>query len=196
MFANRFTALIDACTLVSALKRNLLLTLAEAEFFRVRWSNEILNETETAIASLLSKRGSINPKELARKARASMESAFEDANVGPIDEFLFRFSGLPDPNDAHVLAAAVKTRADVLVTENVKDFPEDFLKPFSIELKTADAFIADTISLGPGPAVEAIRTMRNRLSKPAITPEYLLIAMEKEGMVWTVDSLRPYAGSL
>ncbi len=50
MFANRYTAFIDACTLAGTLKRNLLLTLAEAEFFRVRWSEQVLDETEAAIA--------------------------------------------------------------------------------------------------------------------------------------------------
>ena len=53
MFANRFTALIDACALAGALKRNLLLTLAEAEFFRLRWSDQILDETEAAIEAIL-----------------------------------------------------------------------------------------------------------------------------------------------
>jgi hypothetical protein len=50
VFANRFTAFIDACTLASALRRNLLLTLAEAEFFRVRWSKDVMDETEKGIA--------------------------------------------------------------------------------------------------------------------------------------------------
>ena len=53
MFANRYTAVVDACSLVGTLRRNLLLTLAEAEFFRIRWSEVILDETETAIAAIL-----------------------------------------------------------------------------------------------------------------------------------------------
>ncbi|GGC16600.1 hypothetical protein GCM10011494_39380 [Novosphingobium endophyticum] len=57
MFANRYTAFIDACTLVSVWRRNLLLTLAEAEFFRVRWSNKVMEETERAIVRLLEERG-------------------------------------------------------------------------------------------------------------------------------------------
>lgn len=57
MFANRYTAFIDACTLASALKRNLLLTLAEAEFFRVRWSVRVMDETQRAIATILIDKG-------------------------------------------------------------------------------------------------------------------------------------------
>lgn len=55
MFANRFTAVVDACVLCSPLKRNVILSLAEAELFRVRWSDEILDETEKAIEILLDK---------------------------------------------------------------------------------------------------------------------------------------------
>jgi hypothetical protein len=53
VFANRFTALIDACSLAGALNRDLLLTLAEASFFRLRWSGPILDETERAVARIL-----------------------------------------------------------------------------------------------------------------------------------------------
>ena len=57
MFANRYTAFIDACTLARVLPRNLLLSLAEADFFRVRWSGQVLDETERAISWMLHKRG-------------------------------------------------------------------------------------------------------------------------------------------
>jgi hypothetical protein len=57
LFANRFTALVDACSLAGTLTRNLLLTLAEADFFRLRWSDAILGETESAIRDILTKKG-------------------------------------------------------------------------------------------------------------------------------------------
>ncbi len=81
MFANRFTALADACTLAGALKRNLLLTLAEAEFFRLRWSAPILDETQAAIGKILTEKGVPDAAERAKRARASMERAFEEAMV-------------------------------------------------------------------------------------------------------------------
>ncbi|WP_405235104.1 hypothetical protein [Lentisalinibacter orientalis] len=57
MFANRFTAFVDACVLASALKRNLILSLAEAELYRVRWSQLAIDEPEQAIARMLVDRG-------------------------------------------------------------------------------------------------------------------------------------------
>ena len=82
MFANRFTALVDACALAGALKRNLLLTLAEAEFFRLRWSDTILDETEAAIAKMLAAKGVEDAADRAARARSAMVEAFEEASVG------------------------------------------------------------------------------------------------------------------
>ncbi|WP_245344328.1 hypothetical protein [Sinorhizobium meliloti] len=81
MFANRFTAFVDACTLASALKRNLLLALAEAEFFRLRWSATILDETQKAIEKILADKDVADATVRASRARASMEAAFEEATV-------------------------------------------------------------------------------------------------------------------
>ena len=81
MFANRYTSIVDACSLASALKRNLLLSLAEAEFFRLRWSVPILDETEAAIRRMQAAKGHVDAEQRAKRARAAMERAFEDAMV-------------------------------------------------------------------------------------------------------------------
>jgi hypothetical protein len=103
---------------------------------------------------------------------------------------------LPDPNDAHVIAAALKTRASVIVTENLKHFPQRILKPLDLEAKKADDFIADTIDLDVGRAIPVIRRMRQRLNRPAKTAEALLLDMEASGLTQTVDSLRAHLLSL
>lgn len=135
MFANRFTAFVDACSLASALKRNLLLSLAEAEFFRLRWSSRVLDETEVAIEEILSGKGFEDATARAERARASMEAAFEDAMVTDFDNFLPVAAGLPDPGDHHVVAAAAKTQAAMIVTENLKDFPATVLSNLNMEAK-------------------------------------------------------------
>ncbi|MBY8828524.1 PIN domain-containing protein [Hephaestia mangrovi] len=196
MFANRYTALLDACALVGVLKRNLLLTLAEAEFFRVRWSAQVLDETERALAGIFATRGSSDPNGQAARQRSRMEMAFEDALVSDFDELLKVCGGLSDPKDAHVLAAAVKTQAATIVTDNLKDFPAKVLGPLNIEARSADDFIADTIALDPGRAVAAIRRMRESFRKPEMTPDRLLITMEATGLTATVDTLRGYIRSL
>lgn len=196
MFANRFTALVDACALTGALKRNLLLSLAEAEFFRVRWSAQILHETEAAIREVLTGKGVEDADDRAARARGYMEAAFEEAMVAGFEAMMTSCAGLPDPNDAHVVAAALKAQAAVIVTDNLRDFPDAILEPLNLEARSTDAFIADTIALDPGRAIAAIRTMRERLRRPEKTAEMLLLDMEASGLIETADFLRPHVQSL
>ena len=196
MFANRFTAIVDACSLAGALHRNLLLSLAEAEFYRLRWSGPILDETEQAIVRILDRERVADSAVRASRARAAMERAFEEAMVEGFDSFLCACGDMPDSKDAHVLAAALKTRASIIVTENVRDFPDRIVAPLNIEVRTSDDFIADTIELDAGRAVAAIRMMRDRLRKPALTAQALLLEMEAVGLVETVGVLRSHEASL
>lgn len=196
MFANRYTVFVDACALAGALKRNLLLTLAEAEFFRLRWSVPVLDEVERAIEGILSGKGAEDAGERAARARAAMERAFADAMVDDFENALPLCAELPDPGDAHVLAAAIKTQAATIVTDNLKDFPGKVLAQVGIEPRSTDAFIADTIELDQGRAVAAIRRMRKRFRRPEKTPDLLLLDMEAAGLVGTVDVLRPHVLSL
>lgn len=178
------------------MKRNLLLTLAEAEFFRVRWSQTVLDETQRAIQEILTKKNVLEAAESAARARRAMENAFEDAMVIEFEKFLCVCEDLPDPNDAHVVAAALKTQASVIVTDNLKHFPAEIMSPLNMEVRSADAFIADTIALDEGRAVAAIRRMRERLKKPEMTAERLLIEMEAIGLTETADMLKPHIQSL
>lgn len=188
--------MLDACALVGPLKRNLLLSLAEAEFFRVRWSARILDEAERAIAKLLTDRGVVDAERRAACARRAMERAFEDAAVTGYEALIGGLKNLPDPDDAHVIAAAVKTRASVIVTDNIKHFPAELLTQLDLEAKTTDAFLADTIDLDIGRAVAAVRRMRERLRRPEKSPEVLLLDMGAVGLTQTVDILREHLPSL
>lgn len=76
MFANRFTVFVDACSLAGALKRNLLLTLAEGDFYRIRWSAPVLDETQRAIETILVGKGDAEASAKAVNARTRMEEAF------------------------------------------------------------------------------------------------------------------------
>ena len=196
MFANRFTVFVDACSLVSPLRRNLLLSLAEGEFFRLRWSALVLDEVERAITRLYAQKHLEDGAQRAAKARREMERAFEEAVVSGYEDLQPGLGELPDANDAHVIAAAVKTRASVIVTENLRDFPERILRPLDLEAKTADEFIADTVDLDIGRAIPMIRRMRERLKLPEKTAEALLLDMEASGLTHTVDSLRAHVLSL
>lgn len=196
MFANRYTALIDACALADTLRRDLLLTLAEADFFRIRWSPEIMGETERAIAKLAGERGHPDAEARAERARSAMMRAFPEALVDGFDHLLGAAAMVTDPKDHHVVAAALKTQAQTIVTDNLRDFPAAILGPLGIEARRADDFIADTIALDLGLAIPAIRAMRLKYRKPAFDADDLLVRMEQRGLVATAGILAQHGGSL
>ena len=172
-----------------------MLTLAEAEFFRVRWSAAILTETERAIARLLAARGFADAETRASRAVAAMTLAFPEANVKVSDTD--RMEGeLPDEGDRHVIVAARMSHAALIVTENLRHFPTAILQSCNLEVKNADSFIADTLDLDIGRAVDAMRRMRIRFNNPAISTDSLLLRMEASGLVQTVDLLNSYKNSL
>jgi len=84
----------------------------------------------------------------------------------------------------------------MIVTENLKDSPRNILQPLNLEAKSADAFIADIISLDVGRGVTAVRKMRERFQRPSLTAEELLLKMEVEALAETVDVLRAHSQSL
>lgn len=179
MFANRFTALIDACVLTNALKRNIVLSLAEAELFRPRWSTRILDEAQTAIEKILVARDTQDAAERAARVRSCMEAAFEDASVSDYEQLESAIGHLPDEKDRHVIAAAVKTKASIIVTDNLRDFPASILEPLELEAKSADEFVADAIDLNTILAVAGLRKMRERFERPEMSAEVLILNIEK-----------------
>lgn len=196
MFANRYTAFIDACVLVGVMKRHIILNLAEAEFFRVRWSAMVLEETRVAIEAIMTKHGKTNVEQHAAKVINTLETCFCEANVDNYDRFLCVCEGFPDNDDAHVVAAAIKAQAATIVTDNLKDFPRDKIDTLNLEVRSADEFITDTISLDEAKAVAAIKKMRVRFHNPALNQEQLLLKMEACGLTLTADILRPYIESI
>jgi len=197
MFANRFTIVVDACVLVRVLPRNIILSLAEAGLFRPRWSETILEEMERALRDKIYK-GRDDAADLAAAQRTRITEAFDEALVHDYDACLPMDIKLPDGNDRHVIAAAIKVGASVIVTDNVKDFPTAVLAPLDIEVKTADDFIADTLDLPEGhrEAVAAIRKMRERLKRPEITAKELLLRMEGNGLLDSANVLRDHVDML
>jgi predicted nucleic acid-binding protein len=196
MFANRYTALIDACVLVSAPRRDLLLTLAEAEFFRVRWSRNIISETQSALRNIFAERGVEDHDARAARAVAAMQTAFPEALVEDQEGLQQLTFGLRDANDEHVLSAAVQTQAQAIVTDNLTDFPAAILSPLNIEARTADDFIADTIALDEGKAVAAIRSMRVRLRRPGMSPKDFLKSLETHRLFVTASILSNHGNSI
>jgi hypothetical protein len=133
-----------------------LLEVASAGVYRPLWSSEILAELDRTLRTLLAKRGAA-PEEIAAyltRLFRQMETAFPDALVRDW-EALTETIQLPDPGDRHVVAAARAGRADVIVTDNLADFPLTAL-PASLTRQSLDDFLLDSLDLHPGLVVSAV----------------------------------------
>jgi predicted nucleic acid-binding protein len=126
--------------------------LAMTGLVRARWSDGVHKEWMTA---LLRNRPDLSREKLER-TRMLMDKHAEDALVTGYEDLIDGLH-LPDPDDRHVLAAAIRGRADVIVTVNVRDFPEEALEPVGIEAQHPDEFIAHLIDLAPGVVIEPRR---------------------------------------
>ena len=96
---------------------------------------------------------------------------------------------LPDPKDRHVLAAAIRSGADVIVTFNLKDFPPESLYPYRIEAQHPGEFLTHLIDLAPWTICEIVRQQREDLCNPPVSAEELLRTLEKQGLPATVALL-------
>jgi hypothetical protein len=96
---------------------------------------------------------------------------------------------LPDPDDRHVLAAAIAGRCDVIVTRNLRDFPESALAQFGIEAQHPDEFLTNHLNLAPGVFCDAIRKVRARLRNPPFTAQEYLEVLTNNGLVATASEL-------
>jgi predicted nucleic acid-binding protein len=185
---NRFTALYDACVLFPANLRSLLMWLAVENVFRAKWSDDIHEEwMRNAVASYPD-----FTREKAEKVRDQMNLHVEECLVTDFHSLIPSLV-LPDPDDRHVLAAAIVGRADVIVTFNLVDFPEPALEPFGIEVQHPDDFVTHVFDLFPEAACHAVKCHRASMKKRSRTAEEYAEMVERVGLPKTAAEVRRFA---
>jgi hypothetical protein len=112
-----------------------------------------------------------------------MNESFEGAHVDGWESLLDGIT-LPDPNDRHVVAAAVSGRADVIVTSNLHNFPDDALRPFDLHATSPDDFLLDEFDLDPHGTIEALYSQARAMNRPTATLNDVLTALEAAGGAW------------
>jgi len=96
---------------------------------------------------------------------------------------------LPDINDCHVLAAAIKTDAQIIVTNNIKDFPEEILNNYGLKAKLADDFLTDIIDLNQDTAVNAFKELVMNKKNPDLDEYEVLDCLRRNGLNDTANYL-------
>jgi hypothetical protein len=159
--------------------------LAGTGLFRARWTDEIHTEW---IENLLAKEPHRQRVRLER-TRDLMNAAVLDCLVTGYETLIPALT-LPDPDDRHVLAAAIRGRADVIVTYNLKHFPNTVLSGYGIEAQHPDEFVSGLIGLDPESVYAAVKDQRARLKNPPKSAEEFLKSLEKQSLAQTVAHLR------
>lgn len=183
-----YTALLDASVLYPAPLRDVLLELAITDVYRAKWSSAIHDEWINA----LMRNEPHRDRAALERTRALMDRATRDCLVEGY-EALIPSLLLPDMNDRHVLAAAITGRCDVIVTANLKDFPDRDLHQYGIEAQHPDDFLGNHLSLAPGLFCEAIRRVRARLKNPPYSADDYLAILTQQGLVATAAELEQFS---
>jgi hypothetical protein len=183
-----YTALLDACVLYPAPLRDFLIELAAARLFRAKWTLRIHDEW---IRNVLKQRPDLTRSQLER-TRDLMNQAVLDCLVEDYEELIEGLQ-LPDPDDRHVLAAAIASASDAIVTFNLKDFPVGTLHKYNIELQHPDDFLHYQFGLNHAGVVIAAKNCRARLRNPPKPAADYLAILEAQGLPKTVAELSEYA---
>jgi hypothetical protein len=178
-------ALCDANILYPAALRDLFIRLAQEELIRPRWTDQIHEEW---IRHVLADNPHLTRERLER-TRALMNEVIRDCLVAGY-EALIPDLVLPDPDDRHVLAAAIRAGAPVIVTFNLTDFPATVLQPLGIVAQHPDEFVTRLLDREPAAVCAAAKRQREALKNPPKTVDEYLATLARLSLPQTVLRLQ------
>ncbi|GAA1171712.1 PIN domain-containing protein [Nesterenkonia xinjiangensis] len=156
--------LVDACVLIPMPTTDLMMRMADARHFRLLWSQDILEEVEKNLVTQLR----LSP-EAARRRVSAMREHFPDAMVEDYANLIPAMTN--EEKDRHVLAAAIRANAELIVTSNTKDFPVTSVGPYEIDVRTPDDFLLDQLDLHPDDVLQITFDIVAQMQNPSMTLE-------------------------
>lgn len=169
-----FPAFFDTSAIFGGLLNDVFLTLAEQGLFRPLWSADVLEELRRSLIA----RG-IGSAAVDYRITA-MRSAFPDAEISGYADLIPAMTN--DKDDRHVLAAAVRANAEVIVTFNLRHFPEKALQLYELEARHPDDFLLDQLDLHQSLTLDGVRTVISSYERPALTMEDFLERLRASGV--------------
>jgi predicted nucleic acid-binding protein len=158
----QYTVVFDACVLYPAPLRDFLLRLSTTGLFAAKWTDHIHDEW---VRNVLKSRPDLEGK--LPRTRDLMNRAVPDALVTGYETLIEKLE-LPDADDRHVLAAAIRSGAQAIITFNLKDFPDDALAQYGIEAIHPDLFIEHQLDLHQGGCYSNSQTAQNGVKETAL----------------------------
>jgi len=189
--SSHFTVVYDACVLYPAPLRDLLMRLALTDLYRGRWTDMIHDEWTR---NLKRQRPDLKDEDLER-TRSLMNACVRDCLVTGFQHLIPAIE-LPDPDDRHVVAAAIHCAASLIVTFNLKDFPPERLEQYNLVAQHPDDFIFDLLDLHPAHVCEAAANQRRALKNPPKSVDEYLDTLMRQGLTQTVGELRRWKVAL
>ncbi|SEU31553.1 PIN domain-containing protein [Stigmatella erecta] len=180
----------DACVLHPAPLRDLLVRLGRTQLYQAKWSRQILDE---CFRSILRQRRDLTAERLA-KSRQLLEQAILDVEVTGHEELIDGITGMPDPDDRHVVAAAIRCGAQRIVTFNLKDFPRSALERYGIEAQHPDDFVQGLISWDAAHVTRVVREQTASLKNPPKTLLEVLDRLSLNGLAVSAALLKKKLG--
>ncbi|XOV94279.1 MAG: PIN domain-containing protein [Bacteroidota bacterium] len=178
----RFTAVLDTNVLYPVIIRDLLFWFAHYDLYTPKWSQHIFEEWRKVI---IKNHKGLKADQLTRQIQLANE-IFPFAMVKNYDKLVDSLE-LDDPDDRHILAAAIKENANVIVTQNLSDFPLKYVASFGIDVKSPDDFICDIIDLDHEKSVEAFRQMVLQKKNPDVDEYEVLDMLRNNGLKKSAD---------
>lgn len=178
----RFQAVLDTNVIYPLISRDLLFWFAHYDLYTPKWSKHIFDEWEDVMM-----RKGLNQKDAAKRI-ATVNSAFPEAMVKNY-EFLIPTLNLPDQKDRHVLAAAIKSNSNCIVTNNLKDFPKELVDKFEVEVISGDDFLVELIDLNQDQSIAAFKEMVSIRKNPKMEEIEILNQLKKCGLNKTASFL-------
>lgn len=161
----RFPVFLDTNVLYPASLADTLLRLAELDVIKPHWSSEVMTELERNLAKRI-------PEEKAHLRCRAMQNSFPEAMVADHQGIIDKMGN--HPKDRHVLAAAVHSQCEVIITFNTKDFPEDALNPLNMEAVHPDNFLLDQLDLYPQLVLLCLERQTHATARPHLSlPELI-----------------------
>ncbi|GAB1540117.1 hypothetical protein NUACC21_27860 [Scytonema sp. NUACC21] len=182
---SNLTVVYDACVLYPAALRDFLVWLALTNLFYAKWTDKIHDEW---MRNVLKNRPDITRKQLVR-TKNLMNSSVPNCLVTGYESIIPNLQ-LPDPDDRHILAAAIHCSANIIVTFNLSDFPVKNLNPYRIEAQHPDNFILNLLEQNFTVVCEAAQRQRKTLKNPPKTAEEYLETLKQQGLTLTATHLR------
>lgn len=180
-----FITLYDTNALFPNSQRDLLIRIGLGGLVQAKWTQKIIDD----LAAALTRRYPDMPPERLVRLTTLINDSVPDCLITGYEPLIDGLK-LPDPDDRHVLAAAIKANAQVIVTANLRDFPANDLAPWNVEAKSPDDFVLDQIDIDDKIVFACVQQIVDSRKKHPVTVRDVLTELESSGLVQSVAALR------